>query len=198
MARKPVTVRDAQRDLDAAKLLREQIADLAGGDEDFIRDTLEGETNLDEILNMLLDQEALDAAMVRAINATASTLADRKKRIEKRIETARTLMATGLEIAGITKFEGTSGTVSVSEKKPSVIVTDESELPSRFWKQPDPVVDKTLLNAAVYKRVEELQKIAMIEDVDQKLAAKELVDLAWPPINGVELGNGGVTVMIRR
>lgn len=41
--RRPDLTRDAVKELEAARLLREHITVLADGDEDFIRDTLEGE-----------------------------------------------------------------------------------------------------------------------------------------------------------
>ena len=172
-ARKPrePVMRDIRREIEAATILREQIATLAGGDEDFVRDVIEGETDLHEIMAALVADDAVDAALVAGMKAVAEGLAVRKDRIEKRIEVRRALIASGLEIAGLPKLETPAGTASVKPVPPKVIVTDESLIPAAFWKASDPKLDKKALAAALKDKRE---------------------------IAGATLSNGSVTLEIRR
>lgn len=162
---------DLHREIEAAKLLREQLATLAGDDEDVIRDTLEGETDLRDLLRSMIASTGEDEAMIDGLDAYIDGLSARKKRIKDRIENKRSLMCTALEVAGIKKLDTDIGTLSLSTVQPKVIVTDESAIPARFWKPADPTLDRKALAAA--------------------LKAKEAVA-------GAELSNGGTTVTIRR
>lgn len=169
-SREPV-LRDIRREIEAATILRQQIAALADGDEGFVRDVIEGETSLHEVMSALVADDAVDAALVDGMKTVAEGLTARRERIEKRIEVRRALIASGLEIAGLPKLETPIGTAAVRPVPPKVIVTDESLIPAAFWKRGDPKLDKKALGAAL----------------------KEKRDIA-----GATLSNGGTTLEIRR
>jgi hypothetical protein len=146
---KPPTVRDLKREIEAATILREQIATLAQGDEDFIRDVIEGETDLREIIAALVADDAADDAMIGGIKAMLTKLKARADRVEARIEYRRALIASGLDIAGLPKLETPAGTVRIKPVGPKAVITDESAIPARFWKPSDPKLDRTALNIAL-------------------------------------------------
>jgi hypothetical protein len=171
MESRQCSVRDLQREMQAAKIMREQIATLANSDEDFIRDVIEGETDLHEIVSALVEDDAADAALVNGINEVTERLAIRRARLEERIAYRRALIVSGLQIAGLTKLETPVGTATVRPTSPRVIVTDESLIPSAFWKSTDPKLDKRALAAAL----KGMQEVA-----------------------GATLSNGGTTLEIRR
>lgn len=139
----------AQRDLEAAKILREQISDLAQGDEDFIRDTLEGETDLPAIVRSLLAGIGEDEAMAEGIDAYARDLATRKDRLTSRARLKRSLICTALEIAGRKTMETDVGTVTLSAVKPKALVTEEADIPAEFFKPQPPKLDQSALSAAL-------------------------------------------------
>lgn len=141
--------RQLVREIEAANLLRDQIRAIAGDDPDFIRDTIEGETSLREIIAQLVAQDGEDRAIVGGIETYEAGLANRKDRIKKRIEVRRALIASGLEAAGITKLETPTGTVSERKVAPSAIITDEAEIPSRYWKPQPPKLDKKAVTDAL-------------------------------------------------
>lgn len=165
------TIRSLEREIEAARVLREQIAHLAAGDEDFIRDVIEGETSLHEIMTALVADDAADDALLAGVGGLQNILAGRKERIERRVAYRRALIASGLDIAGLPKLETAAGTASVKPTAPKVIVTDESAIPSEFWKAADPRLDKKALAAALKAKRE---------------------------IAGATLSNGGRTLEIRR
>lgn len=170
--------RALQREIEAARAIREQIAALAQGDEDFARDVIEGETNIRELISSLVANEAEDDALVGAIGGLISGLQVRKKRVEARIEYRRAMIANGLNIAGLPKLETAGGTVSIKAVAPKLIVSDESAVPAKYWTAGAPTLDKK----------------ALLADL------KAQADGGGPigPIDGASLSNGGQTIQIRR
>lgn len=164
-------VAKVQRELDAARVLREQIADLAQGDEDFIRDTLEGEMDFEGIVRKLLAQIGEDEALADGIDRYAEELSARKQRLESRAKLKRTLICTALEIAGRKTMELDVGTVTLSAVKAKAIVTEEADIPAEFFKPQPPKLDQTALSAALREGRE---------------------------VSGAALSNGGSTIRIRR
>jgi hypothetical protein len=139
----------SEKAIEAAKVLRAQIANLAGGDEDFIRDSLEGEVDFDQIVRTLVTSIGEDEAMVNGLKAYVADLNDRKDRIETRIGHKRTLITLALEIAGCAKLEVDVATISLTKIHSRALVTEEADIPSEFWKPQAPKLDKTALNTAL-------------------------------------------------
>jgi hypothetical protein len=83
----------------------------------------------------------------------------------------RTLIAKAMELAEIKKREAPAGTVSLKRVPPCAIITDESAIPSRFWKAQAPKLDKAAVSHALRD-----------EGVD---------------IPGATLSNGTLTIAIR-
>lgn len=164
-------VKHAHDEIEALRVLRDQIATLAEGDEDFIRDTLEGETDLDGLVRLLLASIGEDEAFEAGLKAYMDDLSTRKARFADRAKTKRALIATALDIAGRKTIETDVGTVTLSQVKPTAIVTEEGDIPADFWKPQDPKLDKAALTAALREGRQ---------------------------IPGATLGNGSVTVTIRR
>ncbi len=164
-------VHEASRTLEAARVLRSQIAELAGDDEDFIRDTLEGETDFEGIVRALLASIGEDEAHEAGLKSYLDELKARRDRLAQRAETKRALIASALAIAGRRSLECDLATVTLKTVAPKALVTEESEIPSAFWKPQAPRLDLAALSSA--------------------LRAGEAVP-------GATLSNGGQTVQIRR
>jgi hypothetical protein len=167
------TTRDLQREIEAANNLREQLA--AIGDEELTRDMIEGETSLIEMVDAMVKQDGEDAAHVASIKKYSDDLSNRQKRIEDRIEVRRGLLAKAMEIAGRDKIETATGTISLGANPVSAIVTDEAAIPSEFFEQPPPRLNKRALLAALKEK---------------RATGGE--------IPGATLSNGGCRVTIRR
>lgn len=161
----------AQQEIEAARVLREQIAQLAQGDEDFIRDTLEGETELPALVRSLLAGIGEDEAMAEGIDAYAKDLASRKERFTNRAKLKRALICSALEISGRKSMETDVGTATLSAVKPKAIVTEEADIPAEFFKPQPPKLDQTALSAALRDGRE---------------------------VKGASLSNGGFTIRILR
>jgi hypothetical protein len=154
----------------AANILREQIKAVAGDDEQLLADSIEGETNIHEMLAKVVEQIVTDGALVDGIGEARKRLQERQDRIEKRIGWFRTAAASAMEVAGIKKKETAFGTISLKNVPPGAIITDEAAIPSEFWKVPEPRLDKR----------------SVLEALKGGVA-----------VPGAELGNGGISVQIR-
>jgi hypothetical protein len=164
-------IHETSRALEAMKVLRSQISDMADGDEDFIRDTLEGETDLEGLVGKLLASIGEDEAHEAGLKAYLDDMKARKDRFGKRADTKRTLIANALEIAGQKKVETPFATVTLAAVKPKAIVTEEADIPTDYWKPQAPKLDLTALSAALRDGAE---------------------------IPGATLSNGSITVTIRK
>ena len=169
--RAPAPVRDLQREMEAAKIIRAQLETLGAEDEDLARDMIEGETDLLEMVAAIVAHDGEDEAILDGIARYKSEIDARKKRIEGRMEVRRALLASALEISGRQNFETPTGTVSSAKIAPKAIVTEEADIPTRFWKAAAPVLDKKALADALK---------------------------GGEQIPGATLSNGGTTVKIRR
>jgi len=138
-----------QREIEAAKVLRDQIADIAANDPEFMRDVIEGETSLHELIGALVAEEGEDKAVIDGLDRYVEHLVARKDRLKRRIETRRALIALAMEIAELPSFETPTGKVSVAPVAPKAIVQDEAQIPARFWIAGEPKLDRKALLAAL-------------------------------------------------
>ena len=141
--------RALHREIEAAKVLRAQIADIAENDPDFMRDTIEGETSIHEIISRLAAEEQEDKAILDGLDGFSRSLDARKARIKRRIESRRALIASGMEIAELKKLQTPVGTVSLKNVPPKLITTEEAGIPTCFWTAGKPVLDKKAVTHAL-------------------------------------------------
>lgn len=142
---------DIQRQAQAAKALRESIAQLLenDGDEHLAIDMIEGETSLLECIDALLAANTQDAVIVAGVEKVAADLSARKSRVEGRIQMRRALIEQAMLTAEIKKLERPAATLSLSNRAPSAVIADEASIPSRFWIAADPKLDRKALLAAL-------------------------------------------------
>lgn len=186
------------KQMDAAKILREQIADIAAGDPDFIRDTLEGETNLHEAIGALVLSISEDDELEEGVKRAIDNLKVRKDRFKRRAEMKRALVATAMEIGEIARIETPAGTVTAKAVPPKAVVTDESEIPTKFFETPPPVLSLKKLTAALKEREALLEAARANEDPDARREALQAANALLPPIPGASLSNGGRTIQITK
>lgn len=156
-----------RREADAASLL---LSEIGGDDEDLSHDMVEGETSLFEAIEAAMSEIDDCAITVTGCKERESQLAERRKRAEARQDRLRGLIEQAMVTVGLDTVKLATATLSVSRVPPKAIVTDEAEVPAAYWKQPDPVLDKTRINQ----------------------------DAKTSDIPGVSLTNGGTSLKIRR
>ncbi len=151
--------------------LREQLAvQFPDADEETLLDTLEGMTDLNEMIASVVRSRLDDLALHAALRARMSDMQERAGRLEQRACTKKEVVAAVMERAGLKKLTEPDFTLSLRSTNPPLVVTDEDEIPDDFWKPQPAKLDRQGLLSALK-------------------AGRE--------VPGVVLGNGGVTISVR-
>lgn len=181
---KPRTYLDPLKEAQAVTALRESLRQLGeGDDETLLLDSIEGETQLFEIVDAVLERMTDAEVMIEGVEAVVAKLQARKARYEQRLKSDRTLLEQAMTIADLGKMERPGATLSLSARPPSLTITEESEIPADYWKAGAPTLDKKALTAALRDRAKAVE-------------ARE-TDLP-PEIPGACLSNGAPSITIRR
>lgn len=160
-----------QNELSRIDALKAMIAD--DGEEldtQLILDTIEGETDMHELLLEIDDSIAEYEAQADVVAERIKKLAARKARFGKSADTLRTIILSAMDKAGIQKVEGACATLCLKKKAAALNVTEEEKIPSKYWGT-KPVLDKKTL----------------LKDIKNGEA-----------VPGAELGAEGISLMIRR
>lgn len=103
-------------------------------DEQLKLSTLEGETDLNEIVSLLLAENEDDEGTIAAVKAQIDIRRERIARFERRIETRRNAVTSLMETAQIVKLPLPEATVSLRTLGPRPKVFDADQLPDDFVK----------------------------------------------------------------
>lgn len=158
------------REIKAVEALRAGLVK-ATDDAETIRDTIEGASNLHEMIRAVLVSIDEDQLMVDGITARMDELGERKRRFKERIDGKRAQVEQAMLIGDLKTIECDLGTFYLTRTPAKVIPSDESLIPSEFFEPQPPKLDSKKLLAAL----------------------KEGRD-----IPGANLSNGGVTLALRR
>ncbi len=126
------------------KVLYPELAD----DEDGWLMTVESETDANEFLRQVERKRQEAAAMAGALASNIAEMEIRQQRFENREKAMRQLAFKVMQAADMTKVELPECTFSIRAIPPSVIITDESQLPDvacKFTRSPDKTKIKELL-----------------------------------------------------
>ena len=155
-------------------LVRRQVENLKLTNPDVFEDdelwalTLESETDFHALLTKIVRRIEDTKALASGTGERLQDLAARKLRFEHRMDSLRALLFKLMEAADLSKCELPEATISLRNVAPSVVITDEENLPDiacKFERKPD------------------------------KTKIKEL--LATGPVIGASMSNGSKTLTIR-
>lgn len=138
-------------------------------DEETLQDTLDGATNLHELIASVCRSAQEDAALSKGLGAYMAELVKRKARLDTRAQRKRDLVTQVMQDSGINKVEAPDLTVSKRTLPRKPVVTDIDALSDCFFK------------------IECKPNMTVIKNA--------IADGNMP--TGVELDNGGTTITIR-
>jgi DNA mismatch repair ATPase MutS len=121
-----------------------QLLDMADVlDEQTFQDTLQAieEVLEDKVENIGKFVRCLDAD-IEAIKSEEKRLADKRKALENKVASVKEYVQHEMEIAGVDKVKRPTLTVSIQLNPPSVLVKDESLIPSHYMVPVAPKLDK--------------------------------------------------------
>ena len=138
-------------------------------DEELFRDTLEGNTRFNEIMERFLGEMRENETLAEAVSQRIGKLRERQTRLTHRAQFYRSLMHRLLEWAGIKSVALPEAKISVVNSPEKVIITDESAIPDAFMR---------------------------ITKEPNKAAIKNAMK-SGSIIPGASLSNGGTTISVR-
>jgi hypothetical protein len=111
-------------------------------DEETLADTLEGLTDLREMLSELIRSALDDEALTGALSTRLSDMRVRMERLEERARKKRQLAIRIMADAALGKITAADFTASLKQGGPAVDVLDEAKIPPAYWKPQPPKLDK--------------------------------------------------------
>ena len=141
-----MSIRD---ELEVIASLKETLSTLGHNDPELLADMVEGETSLFDIFDRMLMGNVFDASHIEACESAINVIKERQRRFQNRIESRRSMIEQAMMIAELPKVERPIATLTIQARAAQVIITDEAEIPARFWKAADPKLDKKALGDAL-------------------------------------------------
>ncbi len=118
-------------------------------DEDTLRDTLEGMTNLTEMLAEVLRSCLEDQSLASALRSRMADMQERCSRFEERARKKRELVCTVMEEADLKKLMEPDFTVSLRPSRAPLTIIDEAAIPGDYWKPQPAKLDRMGLISAL-------------------------------------------------
>ncbi len=165
-------------EIEAVKNLMMELHELSATDDaELVAGTIEGQTDLLEVIGWALDEIDAIEVLVVGLGLKIVTFTERRDLLRKRAERMRAMIEQAMMTTELEKLRLDTATLSLRKVPPKLVVDDEALIPSRFFTPvptPAPKLDKKGLAEAI--KTNESDK----------------------PIPGAYLDNGSTTLAIRR
>jgi hypothetical protein len=111
-------------------------------DADTLADTLEGITDLHEMIAAVIRSALVDEALGSGLRARLADMKERQSRLEVRASKKRELALQAMNEAGLTKLEQQDFTASSRAGVPALVVVSEQSIPEAYWLAQPPKLDR--------------------------------------------------------
>jgi hypothetical protein len=116
-------------------------------DEQTLADTVEGLTDVHDILTAILRAALEDEAMATGLKVRIADMEDRLGRLQDRAAKRRQIVKEAMTELEIKKLQAPDFTASLRPGFPSLVVLNENDIPSIYWEPRDPKLDRATLIA---------------------------------------------------
>ncbi len=116
-------------------------------DERTLADTVEGLTNVHEILATIIRAAVCDEALVSGLKRRIAEMEDRLARLQDRALKRRRIAKEVMTELDIKKLEAPDFTASIRPGMPALVVLDAASVPSLYWQPREPSLDRASLAA---------------------------------------------------
>ena len=128
--------------------LREKLLErFPEADDETIRDTLEGITELHEIIAAIIRSALIDEALHVGLRSRLEDMKKRLSRLEERGAKKRQLALEAMSEIGLRKLEQPDFTASARAGSPSLLILAEEAIPRPYWVPQPPKLDRQSLLA---------------------------------------------------
>ena len=111
-------------------------------DEETLLDTLEGITDLHEMIAAVIRSALVDEALHAGLRGRLDDMKERLSRLEVRASKKRELALHAMSEVGLTKLEQPDFTASTRAGSPALIVVSEQTIPEAYWLPQPPKLDR--------------------------------------------------------
>jgi hypothetical protein len=111
-------------------------------DEETLADTLEGITDLHEMIAAVIRSALVDEALKAGLRFRLDEMKRRLSRIEERAGKKRQLALNAMSEVGLSKLEQPDFTASARAGTPSLVVVAEEAIPQPYWRPQPPKLDR--------------------------------------------------------
>jgi hypothetical protein len=117
----------------------------AGIDEATLSDTLEGITDLHEVVAAVVRAALVEEAMAEGLKAHIKGLQDRLERLFERAAARRQIARDAMLEVDLKSVSAPDFTITVRPGTPAVVVVDENAIPEAYWEAREPRLDRAHL-----------------------------------------------------
>ncbi len=143
------------------KAVRERLrAEDPSLDEQTLADTVEGLTDVHEVLGAVIRAALADEALASGLKGRIAEMEDRLGRLQDRAAKRREIAKEVMTALDVKKLEAPDFIASIRQGFPSLMVINENEIPSIYWEPRDPKLDRATLIADL-KQGTEVQGAAL-------------------------------------
>ncbi|MDR9781633.1 siphovirus Gp157 family protein [Rhizobium redzepovicii] len=121
-------------------------------DQELVADTIEGETTLIEAIQAALAEIDECEIHIIGLKAKEAEFAERRRRLEERAGRVKATIEQAMITTEQESLRLPTATLTLAKRAPGLIVTNEADIPTRFWieqERPAPKLDKKALRAAL-------------------------------------------------
>ena len=137
------------------QLLGEKIIqEFPSTDDETIRDTLEGITDLHEMIAAVIRSALVDEALHAGLRFRLDDMRERLSRLELRASKKRELALEAMTEVGLSKLEQPDFTASARAGTPALVVIAEESIPGAYWLPQPPKLDRQAILGELKRGIE--------------------------------------------
>ena len=128
------------------QILKERVlASYPDLDDETLADTLEGITDLHEMIAAVIRSALVDEALHTGLRSRMDDMKERLSRLDLRASKKRELALHAMSEVGLSKIEQPDFTVSTRPGPPALVVISEKTIPPAYWLPQPPKLDRQSL-----------------------------------------------------
>ena len=123
-------------------------------DEETLRDSLEGITDLHEMIAAVIRSALVDEALHAGLRSRLDDMRQRLSRLELRAAKKRELALEAMTEVGLSKLEQPDFTASARAGSPALVVIAEERIPEAYWLPQPPKLDRQAILGELKRGIE--------------------------------------------